>query len=100
MRLTLLLLFVPALFGENQEKAEKKALDQQAKTFVKEAKDLQKAGRLQEARTHYANSQSFAETKDATQAIKHIDEEIQKRAKNALRQAHQLYDRGKFEAAA
>ena len=42
MRLTtaLLLLFIPVVFAENQAKAEKKALEQQAQAFVKEAKDL------------------------------------------------------------
>src|SRR5882724_9322312 len=101
----LLLLFVAAVFtgnvfAGNQEKAEKKALDQQAKTFVQEAKGLEKAGKLLEARTRYANSQSFVETKEATQAIKRIDDEIHKRAKTALRQAHQVYDQGQFELAA
>ena len=63
MRLTtaLLFLFIPVVFGDNQEKAEKKALEQQAQAFVKEAKVLEKAGKLLEARTSYANSQSFAE---------------------------------------
>ena len=95
----LLLLFVPVVFADNQEKAEKKALEQQAQAFVKEAKDLEKAGKLLEARTRYANSQSFAETKDATGAIKRIDGEIQKRVKSALQQAHRLYDQGKYAPA-
>jgi tetratricopeptide (TPR) repeat protein len=102
MRLTLalLLLFIPVVFADNQEKAEKKALEQQAQAFVKEAKVLEKAGKLQEARTHYANSQSFAETRDATEAIKRIDGEMQKRVKSALQQAHRLYDQAKYEPAA
>lgn len=45
--------FALVVLADNQEKAEKKALEQQAKTFVQEAKDLEKAGRLLEARTHY-----------------------------------------------
>jgi tetratricopeptide (TPR) repeat protein len=102
MRLTtaLLLLFIPVVFADNQEKAEKKALDQQAQAFVKEAKALEKAGKLLEARTQYANSQSFAETRDAAEAIKRIDGEIQKRVKSALQQAHRLYDQAKYEPAA
>jgi tetratricopeptide (TPR) repeat protein len=96
----LLLLSIPVAFADDREKAEKKALEQQAQAFVKEAKDLEKAGKLLEARTRYANSQSFAETKDATGAIKRIDGEIQKRVKSALQQAHRLYDQGKFEPAA
>ena len=102
MRLTtaVLLLFIPVVFADNQEKSDKKALEQQAQTFVKEAKDLEKAGKLLEARTSYANSQSFAETHDAAEAIKRIDGEIQKRVKSALQQAHRLYDQGKYEPAA
>src|ERR1035437_8439040 len=102
MRLTtvVLLLFIPVVFADTQEKADKKALEQQAQAFVKEAKVLEKAGKLLEARTHYANSQSFAETRDAAEAIKRIDGEIQKRVKNALQQAHKLYDQGKYAPAA
>ena len=102
MRLTtvLLVLFIPVVFADNPEKAEKKALEQQAQAFVKEAKDMEKAGKLLEARTRYANSQSFAETRDATEAIKRIDGEIQKRVKSALQQAHRLYDQGKYAPAA
>ncbi len=96
----LLLLFIPLVFADNQEKAEKKALELQAQTFVKEAKVLEKAGNLLEARTRYANSQSFAETKDAAEAIRRIDGEIQKRLKSALQQAHRLYDQAKYEPAA
>ena len=96
----LLLLFIPVVFADDQEKAEKKALEQQAQAFIKEAKNLEKAGKLLEARTHYANSQSFAETRDAADAIKRIDGEIQKRVKSALQQAHKLYDQAKYEPAA
>lgn len=44
------------------------------------------------------SSQAFWETKDAIQAIKHIDEEIHSRVKDALRQAHKLYDQGQFKS--
>jgi hypothetical protein len=86
----ILLLIVPAALADNQERAEKKALQERASELLKEAKDLEKSGELVEARTRYANSQAFWETKDAAQAIKHIDEEIQKRVKDALKRSHQL----------
>jgi hypothetical protein len=96
----LLLLSAPAVFADDQEKAQKKALEQQANELIKEAKELEKSGQLLEARSRYASSQAFWETKDATQAIKHIDETIHSRVKEALRQAHKLYDQGQFKAAA
>ena len=69
-------LSAPAVFADDQEKAQKKALEQQANELIKEAKDLEKSGQLLEARSRYAGSQAFWETKDAIQAIKHIDEVI------------------------
>ena len=96
----LLLLTTAVSLADNQEKAEKKALDLQAKAFVKEAKDLEKAGNLLEARARYASSQAFTETKDSTEAIKRIDGEIRKRVKDTLHQARQLYDKGNFKQAA
>jgi len=99
VRIASVVLLLSAAFADDREKAEKKALEQQAKTFVKEAKDLEKSGKLLEARTRYANSQSFTDSKDASQAIKRIDGEIQKRIKSALQKAHQLYDKGNFKAA-
>src|SRR5215471_2479795 len=98
--LLLLVVSVPAALADNQEEAEKKALQERAAEILKEAKALEKSGQLVEARTRYANSQAFWETKDAAQAIKHIDEEIGKRVKEALKQAHQLYDKGQFKHAA
>jgi tetratricopeptide (TPR) repeat protein len=95
-----LLMSAPAAFADDQEKAQKKALEQQANELIKEAKDLEKSGQLLEARSRYASSQAFWETKDAIQAIKHIDEEIHRRVKDALRQAHKLYDQGQFKPAA
>src|SRR6185436_7305730 len=103
MKLTLtffLLLSALAAFADDQEKAQKKALEQQANELIKEAKELEKSGQLLEARSRYAGSQAFWETKDATQAIKHIDEAIHDRVKDALRQAHKLYDKGQFKPAA
>lgn len=95
-----LLLAVPVAFADDQEKAQKKALEQQADQLIKEAKDLERSGQLLEARSRYAGSQAFWETKDAVQAIKHIDEVIHNRVKDALRQAHKLYDQGQFKSAA
>jgi tetratricopeptide (TPR) repeat protein len=93
----LLLLVVPAFSSE--EKDEKKALEAQAKELVQQAKDLEKSGQLVAARKRYATSQAFWETKDAAKAIKHIDDEINKQIKDALKQAHQLYDQGRFKQA-
>jgi tetratricopeptide (TPR) repeat protein len=95
-----LLLVSPAVFADDQEKAQKKALEQQADQLIKEAKDLEKSGQLLEARSRYAGSQAFWETKEAVQAIKHIDEVIHNRVKDALRQSHKLYDQGQFKPAA
>ncbi|HEV8487073.1 MAG TPA: tetratricopeptide repeat protein [Blastocatellia bacterium] len=103
MKLTLiffLLLSAPAAFADDQEKTQKKALEQQANELIKEAKELEKSGQVLEARSRYAGSQAFWETKDAIQAIKHIDEAIHNRVKDALRQAHKLYDQGQFKPAA
>jgi tetratricopeptide (TPR) repeat protein len=95
-----ILLPVPGVFADDQEKAQKKALEQQAEQLIKEARELEKSGQLLEARSRYAGSQAFWETKDAVQAIKHIDEVIHNRVKDALRQAHKLYDQGQFKPAA
>ena len=61
---------------------------------------MEKSGQLLEARSRYISSQAFWETKDAIQAIKHIEEEIHNRVKDALRQAHKLYEQGQFKPAA
>ena len=95
-----LLLSAPVAFADDQEKAQKKALEQQANELIREAKGLEKSGQLLDARSRYVSSQAFWETKDAIQAIKHIDEEIHSRVKDALRQAHKLYDQGQFKPAA
>src|SRR4029077_10668916 len=87
MTLTLIffiLLSTPAAFADDQDKAQKKALEQQANELISEAKDLEKSGQLLEARSRYAGSEAFWETKDATEAIKHIDEAIHSRVKDAL----------------
>jgi|tagenome__1003787_1003787.scaffolds.fasta_scaffold20980955_1 tetratricopeptide (TPR) repeat protein len=93
----ILLLAVPAFSSE--EKDQKKVLESQAKTLIEQAKELEKSGDLLEARKQYASSQAFWETKDAEKAIKHIDDEIRNRVKDALKRAHQLYDHGQFKPA-
>jgi len=95
-----LLLSAPAAFADDQEKAQKKVLEQQANDLIREAKGLEKSGQLLDARSRYISSQAFWETKDAIKAIKNIDEEIHDRVKDALRQAHKLYDQGQFKPAA
>jgi len=103
MKLTLIgafLVAVQPVLADKEEKAEKKALEERASVLLKEAKELEKSGQLVEARARYANSQAFWETKDAANAIKHINDEIQKRVKEALKQAHQLYDKSDFKKAA
>ncbi|HEY1679548.1 MAG TPA: hypothetical protein VGG04_17665 [Candidatus Sulfotelmatobacter sp.] len=97
--LLLLVLVLPAFAFANEEKDQKKALEAQAKELIVQAKDQEKSGNLVEARKLYANSQAFWETKDAQNAIKKIDDEIHKRVKDSLKQARQLYESGKFQAA-
>jgi tetratricopeptide (TPR) repeat protein len=96
----LVLLSAPAAFAQDQEKAQKKVLEQQANQLITEAKALEKSGQLLEARSRYISSQAFWETKDAINAIKNIDEGIRNRVKDALRQAHKLYDQAQFKTAA
>jgi hypothetical protein len=81
--------------GSRFLKDENKALEAQAEELVQQAKDLEKSGQLVEARKRYASSQAFWETKDAEKAFRHIDDEINKKIKDALQQAHQLYDQGR-----
>jgi tetratricopeptide (TPR) repeat protein len=96
----LVLSSAPVAFADDQEKAQKKALEQQANQLIKQAKDLEKSGQLLDARSRYISSQAFWETKDAIKAIKNIDEQIRDRVKDSLSQAHKLYDQGQFKPAA
>ena len=86
--------------AENLEKTQKKALEAQAKAIVAEAKSLEAAGQLAEARVKYAASQALLETRDAADAIKHLDEEIHKRVKDALSESRKLYEAHKYKEAA
>ena len=88
------------LSAENLEKAQKKALETQAKTLISEAKSLEKSGQLAEAREKYAESQSLIEINEATDAIKHLDGEIKDRVKDALNESRKLYESHKYQEAA
>jgi tetratricopeptide (TPR) repeat protein len=100
LALVVCLFLVGTAIADDQEKDQKKALELQAKQLVTQAKDAEKSGDLLEARSLYASSQAFWETKDADSAIKRIDGEIHQKVKDALRQAHTLYDAGKYKEAA
>jgi len=96
----LVFLLCSGLAAENLEKTQKKALEAQVKSMAAEAESLEKAGQLAEARIKYAESQALIEVKDVTDALKHLDEEIQKRVKNALSDSRKLYESRKFKEAA
>jgi tetratricopeptide (TPR) repeat protein len=82
------------------EKTQKKALEAEVRTITAEAATLEKAGRLAEARSRYTDSQALIEVKEATEAIKHLDEEIRKRVKEALSSSRKLYDARRYGEAA
>jgi tetratricopeptide (TPR) repeat protein len=88
------------LGAENVEKAQKKALESEAKTIIAEAKSLEQSGQFAEARAKYAESQAMIEMKEAAEAIKHLDDEIHKRVKDALNQSRKLYEAHKYKEAA
>ena len=94
------LLFSSLLPAENQEKAQKKVLEAHAKAIIAEAKTLEKSGQLVEARVKYAESQAMLETRDAVDAIKHLDDEIHKHAKDVLNESRKLYEAHKYKEAA
>ena len=96
----LLSMLCSGLAAENLEKTQKKELEAQVKTMTAEAQSLERSGRLAEARIKYAESQALIEMKDVTDALKHLDEEIQKRVKNALNDSRKLYEAHKFREAA
>src|SRR5467141_5448481 len=98
----ILLVFVlcSAAAADNAEKTQKKELEAQVKTMTAEAEGLVRKGQLAEARIKYAESQALIEMKDVTEALKHLDEEIHKRAKDALGKSHKLYDARNFKHSA
>ena len=87
------------LHAENLEKAQKKELESQAKAVIAEAKSLEQSGQLAEARIKYTESQAMIEMKDASEAIKRLDDEIHKRVKDALSQSRKLYEARKYKEA-
>ena len=91
---------LPEAGAENLEKAQKKELESQAKALIAEAKGLEKAGQLAEARAKYTESQALIEINEATDAIKHLDDEIHKRIKNQLNESRKLYDASRFKETA
>src|SRR5690348_6974353 len=95
----ILLVFVLTygLAAENLEKAQKKELETQAKALIAEAKGLEKSGKLPEAREKYAESQAMLETNEATNAIKHLDDEIRKRVKASLDDSRRFYESRKYQ---
>src|SRR5260221_6413145 len=95
----LIFLFCSALFADNLEKTQKKQLEAQVKSITGEAQQLEKAGQLAEARIKYAESQALIEVKDVTDAVKRLDEAIQKRVKDALSKSHKLYESRNFKEA-
>jgi tetratricopeptide (TPR) repeat protein len=95
-----MLLLCSGLAAEDQEKTQKKALEAQVKAMTAEAESLEKAGQLAEARIKYAESQALIEMKGVTDALKRLDEEIQKRVKNTLSDSRKLYELRKFKQAA
>ena len=96
----MVLAFSSSLAADNLEKTQKKELESQVKTMTAEAQKLEKAGQLAEARIKYAESQALIEMKDVTDAIKHLDDEIHKRVKDALGESRKLYESHKFKEAA
>ncbi len=101
-RITTALIFLScsALFADNLEKTQKKQLEAQVKSMTGDAQKLEKAGQLAEARIKYAESQALIEVKDVTEALKHLDDAIQKRVKDALSKSHKLYESRNFKEAA
>lgn len=100
IRVVLLTVVLPSfLAAENLEKTQKKALEAQAKTVIAEAKTLESAGQLAEARIKYAESQAMLETKEALEAIKHLDDEIHKRVNDSLNRSRKLYEAHKYKEA-
>jgi tetratricopeptide (TPR) repeat protein len=96
----LIILVSGLLSAENLEKTQKKELEAQAKAIIAEARSLEHSGQLAEARAKYAESQAMIEVKEAAEAIKHLDDEIHNRIKNALNQSRKSYEARKYNEAA
>jgi tetratricopeptide (TPR) repeat protein len=100
----ILLVFVlfsaAAVAADDLEKTQKKELEAQVKKITAEAESLERAGRLAEARTRYAESQALIEMKNVTDAIKRLDDEIHKRMKDSLSASRKLYELHKYKETA
>ena len=96
----LVLVFSSVFAADNLEKTQKKELESQVRVITAEAGRLAKAGELAEARSKYAESQALIEVKDVTEAIKHLDEEIQNRVKSNLAASRKLYEAHNYKQAA
>ena len=88
------------LAADDLEKSQKKDFEAQVKIMTAEAQRLEKAGKLVEARGKYAESQALIEVKDVTDAIKHLDDEIQNRVKSNLAASRKLYEARNYKQAA
>jgi tetratricopeptide (TPR) repeat protein len=103
MRLSAILLtlvFCSTLAADDLEKTQKKEFEAQVKIMTAEAQRLEKVGKLVEARGKYAESQALIEVKDVTEAIKHLDDEIQNRVKSNLAASRKLYEAHNYKQAA
>jgi tetratricopeptide (TPR) repeat protein len=86
--------------AENLEKTQKKEMEAAVKVIMIEAERLAKAGQLADARAKYAESQALIETKDVTNALKHLDEKIHNLVRDALSDSRKLYEAHKFKESA
>ena len=86
--------------AENIEKMQRKEMEAAVKVIMIEAERLAKAGQLADARAKYAESQALIETREVTDALKHLDEQIRNLVKNALNDSRKLYDAHKFQESA
>ena len=96
----LILVACTATFAGSAGKQAEKQAQAKAKVMVKDAKSLEKAGRLVEARKEYMQSEAVFETKDAVKGIKRVDDKLQEQVKNTIAAAQKLYAGGQFRAAA
>jgi len=92
----LLVAFSSVLLLAQQSKADRKAIEAQAKQLMAEGKALEKQGKLSEARDKYVDSEAVLPTNDVLGDIRHVDEENKNKVEKLLDQAHTLFEQGKF----
>ena len=102
MLVTILLILISGstLSADNLEKTQKKELEGQVRLITADAQKLVKAGKLAEARIKYAESQALIEVKEATDALKHLDDEIRKLVQESLSKSRKFYETRKYQEAA